>query len=257
MATKRQIDVVFIGVVRPKIIRITLNSFKKKLLKNYNVRLIANIDPSGETDKYSQEDIIGICKEFFDNVVYRTPKEPSFSKAVKWGWEQVNSDIFFHLEDDWCLKRRVNISKVEDAFKHKKIVSMRLNLTSNSKFQTTDFTYSDCLSLNPSFLRTAYIKELIERFNNEKDPEKQFRESCATKAYPNPKFIYYGEPTDSAIVIDTGKKWRKSNALTKWDLSNMKTVTWRHENQKNRLKTLYYRIKYSAFIYYWSIRYCQ
>lgn len=256
MPNIKKIDVVFIGVVRPDIIKITLNSFKKKLLNNFQVRLIANIDPSGETEQYSQQDIIDICKEYFDEVVYRTPDQPSFSKAVEWCWAQVEAEFFFHLEDDWCLKKKIDITQIDNAFSQNDIVGIRLNLTSNSKFQTSDFTYSDGLSLNPSFFRASYIKELLNRFDIKKDPEKQFRENCATKAYTNPKFIYYGEPNDRSIVIDTGKKWRKSNSLVKWDLSTMKTVTWTQNNMESPLKAAFYKTKYLLYIFYWSLRYC-
>ncbi len=256
LLTDKQLDVVFIGVVRPDIIKITLSSFKQNLLKNFNTRLIVNIDPIGETDGFSQQDIIDICKQYFDEVICRTPSVPSFSEAVKWCWNQVESDFFFHLEDDWCLKRKIDISFIDDALNSQEVVSVRLNLTSNSKFKSDNFACSDGLSLNPSFFKSNYIKGLLNRFDTSKDPEKQFRDTGNTETYPQPKFVYYGKPNEDAIVIDTGKKWRKSNSLAKWDLTNMETVTWKKGNSVNMLKRGFLKFKYLLFISYWAKRYC-
>ena len=41
-------------------------------------------------------------------IVFNKPNKPSFTKAVFWCWGKVQTDIFFHLEDDWCLKSLVN-----------------------------------------------------------------------------------------------------------------------------------------------------
>ena len=91
---KIKIDLVLIATLRPEILEITLNSFYHKLLKNFNVRLIVNVDPIGD-EKYSQQYIINLCNKYFSNIVSRTPISASFSKAVQWAWQQTKSDIFF------------------------------------------------------------------------------------------------------------------------------------------------------------------
>ena len=64
---KIKIDLILIATLRPEILEITLNSFYHKLLKNFNVRLIVNVDPIGDT-RYTQQDVINICKKYFPNI---------------------------------------------------------------------------------------------------------------------------------------------------------------------------------------------
>ena len=112
---KIKLDLVLVATLRPEILEITLNSFYHKLLKNFDVRLIVNIDPIGDK-RYVQQDIINVCKKYFPNIIFRTPNSASFSKAVQWGWQQVKSEIFFHLEDDWCLKKNVDAKLINKCF---------------------------------------------------------------------------------------------------------------------------------------------
>jgi hypothetical protein len=76
---KIKIDVVLIATLRPEILEITLNSFYHKLLKNFDVRLIVNVDPIGDK-KYTQQDVINVCKKYFSSVVSHTPQPPLFQK---------------------------------------------------------------------------------------------------------------------------------------------------------------------------------
>ena len=175
--SNNKLDVVLIATIRPEILHITLNSFKHKFLDftDTDIRLIANIDPLGES-QYTQENIADICRLYFNDVIVRMPKTSSFSDAVKWCWSQVDSDFFFHLEDDWCLKSAIDNSIIIRSFDDVNVVSVRLNLTRNSKFRIDKEgrVHSPSLSLNPSVFRTAYIRELLSRFDTNRDPEKQF-----------------------------------------------------------------------------------
>jgi len=252
----KKIDLVVISTVRPNILKITLNSFKHKLLNAFDVRVIVNVDPIGE-NRYSQDDIVQICKEYFDDVVSRTPETPSFSAAVQWCWSQVTSDFFFHLEDDWCLKSTIEMSEVIRLLEDDDAVSVRLNVTRNSKFQSDEngIVYSNGLSLNPSMMKTAYIKELLWKFDALKDPEKQFSDNSLTPSFPHPKFLIYGRPMDKSVVIDTGKKWRRNVGLLKWDTLKEESIVWRKKEKTNR--SLFLQIKYYAFLFYWSRLYCK
>ena len=54
---KTKLDVVIIATLRPDILDITLNTFYHGFLKNFNCRLIVNIDPIGDSS-YTQKDVI-------------------------------------------------------------------------------------------------------------------------------------------------------------------------------------------------------
>ena len=261
MKTKIKMDVVIIATLRPEILEITLSSFSKKLLHNYEVRAIVNVDSVGDAN-CSAEDVLNVCSRYFKNVVSRTPASASFSSAVEWCWSQVNSEIFLHLEDDWCLKKKVYPARIEKAFENKDVVSLRLNLKNNKEHLTDGSSvYATGLGLNPSFFRLSYIKKLLRDFDLSKDPEKQF--SCNVQKLSKEKlppsypiFLIYGEPNESSYVIDTGKKWRKRIGLSKWSEKSTNGITW--ELKKNNfLRNLFSSIKYQLYLYYWKKMYCR
>jgi len=104
---KPPLDVTMTATVRADILRMTLRSFHKNFLHNFTARMIINVDPVGDTENNAPIDMVNICREYFSEVVYRTPDTPSFAAAVQWCWRQVETDVFFHLEDDWILRRPV------------------------------------------------------------------------------------------------------------------------------------------------------
>ena len=172
LTDKNKLDVVVIAIKRPEILRLCLETFKKNLLQQFNVRIIINVDPVGE-ENYSQKDIIAIAREYFPNVISRTPKKGNFSKAVFWAWSRVKTEFFFHLEDDWLLKSFVSAERIRNKVAIKDIVSVKFDLSSNKKFPKTYATYHlKNLSLRPCLFRTKYIKERLVGWNFKEDPEK-------------------------------------------------------------------------------------
>ncbi len=235
-------DVVIIASIRPRILELTIKSFMSKLLTS-DVRFIVNVDPVGE--KYSQQDVIDVIRKYSNNIVSRTPDKSSFSDAVRWCWSQVESEYFLHLEDDWCLKKNVDINSVIKILSENDVQGIRLNLSRNKKdANESGFVESDGLSLNPTIFKTSFIKTLLPIFDISKDPEKQFR----VKKIAN--FYYYGLPGESSYVIDTGKKWRKYMGLTKWSPTET-NITWKNGNKKK----YYYFLKYNLFLIFWGALY--
>lgn len=248
LVTNKILDVVFVGCVRPSILELTIRSFKHNMLDKHNVRLIVNIDPVGE-EKFNQNDILAICEKYFKDITFRTPDRASFSDAVRWCWSQVQSEYFLHLEDDWCLNKKVNLNGLIDVIKKNKLDGLRLNLRRNSSSADSfGCVESDGFSLNPTIFRTVFIKSLIPIFDTTKDPEKQFRNLRNSDI----RICYVGKPGESAYVIDTGKKWRKYMGFGKWTASSNQ-ITWL-EKQRNLAKH-YYFLKYLFFLLIWNVRY--
>ena len=254
-------DVVIIATLRPEILKITLSSFSKKILNNYDVRAIVNVDSVGDAN-CSPVDVLNVCSHYFPNIVSRTPATPSFSSAVEWCWSQVNTEIFLHLEDDWCLKKKIDPVKIEKAFENKDVVSQRLNLKSNKEHLSDgEIVYATGLGLNPSFFRLSYIKKLLRDFDLSRDPEKQFSSKAQELRKdklppPYPIFLIYGEPNESSYVIDTGKKWRKRIGLSKWSEKSTNGITWELK-RNNLIRNLFSSIKYHLYLYYWKKMYCR
>ena len=248
-AFKESIDVVVISTLRPKLLNLTLASFQKHFLNQFGkYRIILNIDPVGE-ENFSQDEILELVNRYSDNVIDCTPKTGNFSQAVRWAWSQVESPYFLHLEDDWFLKKKVLKDAVFEKFKlDEKLAGIRLNLSRNPSERPL---YSDGLSLNPSIFRTSVIQSLLGDFDIAKDPEKQFRNNESLKMQ---NFVYYGMPKESSYVVDTGKKWRKSLGLAKWDITST-DVCWIQSPRKlQHLQKLFYKAKYRMFLGLWRLR---
>jgi hypothetical protein len=253
---KIKIDVVLIATLRPEILEITLNSFYHNLLKNFDVRLIVNVDPIGDK-KYTQKDVINVCKKYFSNVVSHTPRTPSFSKAVLRCWEQISSELFLHLEEDWCLKSKVDLNTVLAPFQNNEVVSVRFNITRNAKFKVVNsLVFTNVFSLNPSFFRSTFIKEKIKKYDTNQDPEKQISKNIKSTLFLNPKFILYGKRNEKALVIDIGKIWREQKSLDKWNSFGKGPSIW-HSKKTTFGRQMYLNFKYRFYLLMWKIRFCR
>ena len=241
-------DVVLTATLRPELIDITLRSFFNNLIsQSSDVRLILNIDPVGSRD-CAPEDIINICRRYIREIFYRCPDQPSFSRAVRWCWEQVETDYFLHLEDDWLLRKRVSLQPALDLFtKDPDIASVRFNRSVNSDEEPVMSPY---FSLNPSIIRKKFIDEALPHFSSELDPEKQFcvMEGEKEEALSHWKFACYGAAGDTPYVIDIGRLWRKFMNLGKWEQGSS-DITWKHRNM-TRYRFAHY-LRYKTSIWYW------
>lgn len=243
------IDVAMTATIRPEILDLTLSSFSKNLLAEFGrTRLIVNVDPLGDK-LLKADDVLRVCRRHFSEVVYRCPEKASFPQAVKWCWEQVETEFFLHLEDDWLLKKRISIDNIRARFdQNEQLASIRFNLTRNPD---SDPPLSDGFSLNPSIMRKAFIDQALAFFDYSQDPEKQFRHMAGQKkeALSHWSYAYYGNSHESAYVIDTGKKWRRLHNYAKWDKNT--NITWEENTGVFPLR-YYHLVKYWFFIKYWG-----
>lgn len=244
-AVRQKLDVVITATLRPAVLDLTLFSFFKHFLHQFKeTRLIVNVDPLGRGQPQASE-VINVCRRYSARVVSRCPTTPSFSSAVKWGWEQVESDVFLHLEDDWLLKKPIRLEQVLARLEASgDVASVRFNLTRNPP---TDPPLFPCLSLNPSVIRRAFIEQALPLFSCEKDPEKQFGNVPQLARW---KYAYYGEPGESAYVIDIGKKWRRLHEFQKWQPGSP-VVSWQSGTSQASARRMFYRLKYTFFMLYW------
>lgn len=244
-AFARIIDVVITATIRPELLDLTLFSFYKNFLHQFReTRLIVNVDPLGSAP-HQASGVVAVCRRYSPQVVSRCPAQPSFASAVKWCWEQVESEAFLHLEDDWLLKRPIRLEHVAARLAEGgDVASIRFNLTRNP---ASSPPVSGAFSLNPSVIRRAFIEQALPIFSYEKDPEKQFRDSAPLAHW---RYLYHGAPCESACVVDTGKKWRRAHDFQKWEPGSP-AVTWRKNISTAPARKLYYRLKYRIFLFYW------
>ncbi len=252
--SSQSLDVVVIATLRPALLELTLHSFYKYFLSNFKTtRLILNVDPIGEPN-VRQLDLLAIASRYADVVISRTPDTPSFAKAVEWGWSQVSTPLFLHLEDDWLLTKPVQWDAVSERFTNKaSLASLRFNLTRNPN---EDPPTHQGLSLNPCLWRTDFIRRILPHFDCSRDPEKQFRSSDGS-AYPilsQWQFEYYGKPRERAYVIDTGKKWRRAHRLQKQTADRNMAAFWNQTAASQPFITAFYDLKYRLFLMWWRLR---
>ena len=215
------IDITMTATIRPKIINKTLNSFANNLLSNdHNYRLIVNIDNIGNLNK-NHNNVLNICRKYFKNIVYNTPEHPNFAKAIKWTWSNVDSDIVFHLEDDWIIRRKIDINFLLYLIeKHNDFSSFRLpkrnavykkvkrknNLNKNTLVQCS------VVSLNPLFLRKSFLDKVSSVLNIKKNPERQLQKCKKNnkkmcKIIKNTKHCVYSG-NGYSLIKDIGITWK-------------------------------------------------
>ncbi|MEO5371067.1 MAG: hypothetical protein H7833_13435 [Magnetococcus sp. DMHC-1] len=247
MSILPHIDVVTPATLRPELLKITLASFHKHVLNQFESRrLIINIDAIGDPHA-SIEQMLEVCHMYFDDCLYRHAEHPSFARAVRWGWEQVEADYFLHLEDDWLLKKKVDAHSALACFaRDPKLALLSLNMGRNRQdLSLTQF------SLRPGFMRRSFIREALLLFDEHLDPEKQFNPHCFMGGeLAKWHFRYYGEPDDGRFLVDTGGKWRKSLGFDKWQGAEL---TWSPSRRHVGMwRDFYLRQKYRLYLRLWN-----
>ena len=258
-----KLDVCIIATVRPEVLQMTLQSFTKCLLNQFECRAIINVDPAGDTVRHLQMDVVNLAREYFSEVIYRTPSAPSFSGAVQWCWQQVQTDFFFHLEDDWILRRKLDSNELVSLFGHGDVVGVTLNRRIRADafaviaragksvtFHNEFYVYHPGVSLNPSLFRTKYVQPLAHRFDSKQDPEYQINK--LTKDDPE---LFLWHVSDSPLTIDIGKHWRKMQNIKK-SKNDQRFSEWHIATQPTRARGAVRRLKWNTRKYIWRIKYC-
>jgi len=227
------------AVKRPKVIEKTLKSFTENLFViPEDHRLIVNIDPVGENVSFNEiTDMIG---EYFPNHIAYMPDEPSFPKAVINVWKQVETKFFFHLEDDWILKRPIFMNDLKKPLKvFNNMACIRLykenipmsnspNMFGCSYHYNREFNlfkpvpgsnnWKNQFGLNPVMIKKEFIDEALPLMVNNKNPEKQFRENnpVMRNILKRWQFAIYGRPGLKRMVWGkNGLHWRQNSKYKK------------------------------------------
>jgi len=217
------IDITMTAVIRPSILKRTLDSFcanmfTPEIIKKYNCRLIINIDPIGEN--FSQDYVYNIAKIYFKNTTILKPSVPSFAGAVIRCWENVDQKFCFHLEDDWILLTKIDVEKMIISLEENDIVSMRLNKEPSliKHQQNINFIYHEKLSLNPTLFKSDFLKDIVGHMDSTLNPEKQLRVNAPGKRgeiLRNVKHAIYTGSGNNKIVQDIGREWMKKTKFYK------------------------------------------
>lgn len=204
---------------RPEILCQTYDSFSKKMIGIDFKKCTLYINVDHTPKESSVKETIKIAKGFFGTVVENVSEQGNFCKALKWCWSQPKGTIFFHLEDDWVLKEKLNVShcmsilvnrRLELKRKHKELIAMNLRC-----YQTIK---DNRICLSPCFMYSYYSKHLASLLDERYNPEKQLR----AKSKENPhggksanRFIsiHYPSLRHKTIIKDIGREWMQRNDI--------------------------------------------
>lgn len=226
------IDITITATCRPGILRRTLETFSKYMLRpksNIGYKVFINVDPLGPG---TQWETIKVCFDYFDeaDVIYHIPRKPSFPKAFMWVWREAsnsNSPYVLHLEDDWELLRPVDIEKLLILLHlHSDLAILRLSAFP-SKMQTCK-NWDKYLNWNgtffevppdlrgllgfaghPSLICKEFVRTILPCMDDDINPEKQIKGNnrhCGgyIKAH---RYGVYIEQNAPPLIKDIGRAW--------------------------------------------------
>jgi len=265
------LDVAITATVRADILRMTLRSFHKNFLRHFAARAIINVDPVGDTGSHAPSDMVDICREYFTDVVYRTPESPSFAAAVQWCWRQVETEVFLHLEDDWILRRPVAAAEMLRVFDDPNVMGVTLNKWNKKRLcawiekelQIHPAEFDDhgnrylrmpIPALNPGLLRRDYANRCSAHMAIDQDPEGQLGDLWRRLTAGEERPVFLWRFSDEVILIDIGNRWRKARFIHKrW--GEGRTTAWGTLGNRTRLRIATRAARWHAAKWYWRARY--
>lgn len=257
----QRIDITMTAVLRPAIVEETLNSIVERICKGQVDRftLIINVDPVGE--KISQEDVVEMARQYFPFVRARRPAKPSFPLAVKWLWSQVTTPFFFNMEDDFKIVKDIDVDHMVSIMADRsKLGSLRfcrgwVKLVRRKGYRRKqwstpiddmdgktivrgrcDWPYrkegfylspggAGQFSMNPSLMRTQFIRPIIPYLENGLSPERVLMMSpmlpemwSEEKVLELEDYISLWEVAMYAVPLvleDLGRLWRRKHGFRK------------------------------------------
>ena len=222
------IDVVTTSFCRPDLLELTYRTFFGRIIGLPKPRIIINVDPLGHG---SAEECVKIAKRFSSDICWRCPTTPSFASAVKWCYQQVESDVVLHLEDDWFLKRSVDYRDWENVLLSEQ--SAQCVLPMKGFRQNNSLTYS----FRPHLCVREKVVIAIESNTCNANPEQDLRDHS-----PTLESVDYTR-AGPRIISDMGRKWSKYHGFKKSDNPDF----WFEFRSKNIIQ----KLEYEALMRYW------
>ena len=228
----RTFDLALVAGRRPDLLARTLESFGDTVFPAFRFdRVIANIDPFCGTadDGRACADLI---RARFPDALISMPDSPGFAAAVMRLWQSSQSDILFHLEDDWLALEPITPAEVEAELTGD-VAGLTLMCatknTRNQRFQTArrivvgaDGTsrevFVNAFSTSPGFMTGDFARRAAALMRPEFDPEKQFYRSLnpALEEFAFRHRCKFAFGKHSPFMIrDIGRDWQRAQGLVK------------------------------------------
>lgn len=235
-----KIDITCTATLRPELLRTTLESHIEHLFKDYRkfMRLIINIDCVGSEDyrdKVTQiMDVIDSCR--FGAIKVNVAPDPHFGKAFVWCMENVESEFFFHLEEDWRMSMELDFNEMIKLFyEDPTLAHLRLSMFRSealtcknwNKFLEWNGEYFEVKpeergaigwAGHPSLNRTSFMKAVLPAIDPYTNPEKQIKHKIhprITRTIEQFKFGSFHPQNSSPAVEDIGRQWMIEHGFAK------------------------------------------
>lgn len=210
----KTMDLTMTAARRPDVFEQTLQSFQAMLFDRVPVRtFFLNIDPIWGTDEDGRA-VEQIARSYFKNVSVRTPETPSYGGAVKWLWQQPETDWFLHLEDDWLLSHKVSLDQLWAQMNEPDVVQIKIANWPRLRRRKRPPEIGLC----PLFAERKFSAMAAGHMNPDLDPDKQFRNRTnpvLQEACSGYRAVYFGGVFTRETAIDIGRDWRDARGIEK------------------------------------------
>jgi hypothetical protein len=205
----------------------TYASFMKNVKYDQGFRFIVRIDVLEKNKHYLPRLLEFLRRNSISDININTGKH-SFAGAVNYLFKKLQSEHYFHLEDDWLFLKPIDLNAVMEIMKNNKnIHSIRF---SKEQIKKPDYRMKKSLakknelyllpgreinidginlietsiwSLNPYVARTAIVKQFLD-IPEDINPE-EFLSKRYFSAFSSPALYIYGKYGDSPCVRDIGR----------------------------------------------------
>lgn len=219
------LDITTTAMPRPDIVDRTYKSWTTNLkgVDWSNSTCYINVDPFSEEDQASELrlNVVSVAEKYFGRVVANLPDTPNYSAAYNWVWSSVGNYYVLNLEDDWILKKHVDVNQIKNILDE---VETRHEVV----FRAYSYKYP-CYCTSPALVTRDWCHAFGGKLDITKNPETQIHQRklgklkynffvpCKEQKYYNKDynvsdyvvaFPYNGR---DCIAIDIGREWAKQN----------------------------------------------
>lgn len=224
------IDITMTAALRKEILEQTLISILNFVKYDGDFRLIIDVAPVGDMNQ-TQNEVLDIAEEYFDNVKSRMVNPSLQADAVKWTWQQSNTQYVLQWEDDWVAVKEINLNKVIRFIERSDLIN--LGAISFDRIEKPVKTYpayqgsyriydpnfyirtkGKSLGGPPSLMCKWYLKRAINFINPKECLDITTHNSDVQDFLSEWVHGWYlGEDGEGKQVKDIGKAWLKSKGM--------------------------------------------
>jgi hypothetical protein len=220
------IDVIVTSTCRKHFLK-TYKSFIMNIEYDGSLRFIVNVDVHDKNKKWLPK-LLKIFKEKQINDVHINDEKPSHAGAINYLFNKIETEFYFHLEDDWIFLNKIKLDPIlkimkkyewvhSIRFNKEKIIKVNPSIIreyskrkelyllpgEEVKLDSIDLVKTSIWSLNPHIGRSSTAKKFLNI------PEGINPEDFITKKYPQvigtDGLFIYGNIGEGHIVQDIGR----------------------------------------------------